>query len=271
MNVFKTLVLDWLPPILIRWVRQIRGGGIYFEGEFATWNEASAKCTGYDAEYILTKVLAATLKVNRGEAVYERDSVIFNKIEYAWPVLAGLMWAAARGARLNVLDFGGALGSSYFQNREFLQSLPDVRWNVVEQAHYVEAGRVHIQNEQLRFYKSIEECLAENNPNVVLLSGVLQYLPDPRSILLDFLKVGADVVVLDRTIVNQSPVDRIYVQHVPPSIYSASYPCRSLSESVLINTFGVNYDFLGDFTSLDFPALNSIKSEFKGYIFTRTS
>jgi putative methyltransferase (TIGR04325 family) len=37
------------------------------------------------------------------------------------------------------------LGSSYFQNRKFLQSLPDVRWNVVEQPHYVDAGRKYIE------------------------------------------------------------------------------------------------------------------------------
>ena len=91
--------------------------------------------------------------VKRGEAVFERDSVIFDKVQYAWPVTAGLMWVAARnGGRLSVLDFGGSLGSSYFQNREFLAYLPNVRWSVIEQAHFVKAGRKHIQDERLVFY-----------------------------------------------------------------------------------------------------------------------
>ena len=73
------------------------------------------------AQDILDKVLAATLKVKQGQAVFERDSVLFDEIEYSWPLLAGLMWAAAsNGGKLNVLDFGGALGSSYYQNRKFL-------------------------------------------------------------------------------------------------------------------------------------------------------
>jgi putative methyltransferase (TIGR04325 family) len=225
MTVLKSLALDWLPPALVRRVRQQRGSGICFEGEFASWEEAAARCTGYDAEGILDKVLEATLKVKRGEAAFERDSVLFDEIEYAWPVLAGLMWAAARnGGRLNVLDFGGALGSSYFQNRKFLQAMPEVHWNVVEQAHYVDAGQANIQDDQLRFYKTIEECMAENQPNVVLLSSVLQYLESPIEIVRRLSTVGAACLIIDRTSFSSHAKDRIVVQRVSPSIYTASYP-----------------------------------------------
>ena len=45
------------------------------------------------------------MKVKKGEAVYERDSMIFDQIEYSWPVLFGLMWAAAQNSGyLKVLD-----------------------------------------------------------------------------------------------------------------------------------------------------------------------
>src|ERR1035437_7414303 len=89
MTALKWLALDWLPPALVRRLRQQRGGSNCFEGEFASWDESAARCTGYDAEGILDKVLDATLKVKRGEAAFERDSVLFHGIEYAWPVLAG--------------------------------------------------------------------------------------------------------------------------------------------------------------------------------------
>ena len=136
MSVLKTIARELLPPVLLRLLRQAYGGAIHFEGDFATWEDARAHCTGYDNDEILAKVLAASLKVKAGEAAFERDSVLFDEIEYVWPVLTGLMWAAARsGGSLNVLDFGGALGSSYFQSKNFLQSLPDLRWNVVEQPH----------------------------------------------------------------------------------------------------------------------------------------
>jgi len=264
----REFAYDWLPPILLNWILQFRGGGRIFEGEYATWDKASARCSGYDGDDILYKVLASTLKVKAGEAAYERDSVLFTEPEYAWSVLSGLMWVAAlnRG-RLNVLDFGGALGSSYFQNRSFLNTLPNIRWNVVEQQHYVEAGQAHIQDNNLRFYGTINECLADNQLNVVLLSSVLQYLSDPECLLFSLLDIGADAIIIDRTIVNHSAADRIYIQRVPTSIYSASYPCRSLSEPKLLDALDSKYQLLGDFPSLNFPALVHINSEFKGYIF----
>lgn len=269
MNMLKMLLHDWLPPAVVRWIRQVRGGGIRFEGDFATWEEASIRCTGYDAEEILEKVLTATLKVKRGEAVFERDSVLFDEIEYSWPVLAGLMWVAARnGGRLNVLDFGGALGSSYFQNRKFLQTLPDVSWNVVEQAHYVEAGQAHIQDEQLRFYKTIEDCLTENQPNVVLLSSVLQYLESPTVLIGELNQIGSLPLIIDRTPFSLHRKDKLVVQKVPATIYCASYPMwifslskfeRLLSENWrmvasnlspegdVLTTSGFNFSFQGMF------------------------
>ena len=77
-------------------MRQMRSDRIVFEGNYASWEDATAKCDGYDAEHILTRVLESTLKVKSGDAIFERDSVLFDEIEYSWPLLAGLMWAAAR-------------------------------------------------------------------------------------------------------------------------------------------------------------------------------
>ena len=92
------------------------------------------------------------MKVKKGEADYERDSIIFDQIEYSWPVLFGLtLGAAQNGGYLNVLDFGDSLGSSYFENLVFLNALPQISWNVIKQANFVEAGQKHFQNKQLKF------------------------------------------------------------------------------------------------------------------------
>lgn len=241
----KAAAKDWLPPALLRWARKIihgRGGRISFEGDYTTWEEAAARCTGYDAAPILVKVLDATLKVKRSEAAYERDSVVFEEIEFAWPVTAALMWAAAQsGGRLDVLDFGGALGSSYFQNRTLLANLPEVRWSVIEQVHYVEAGREHIQDDTLRFYSSIDSCLAENKPNVVLFSSVLQYLPQVERVIKQIDDSGATTLIIDRTPFSDELVNKICVQHVPDSIYRASYPMKIFSLNVFMGNF-VNWE-----------------------------
>ena len=53
-----------------------------WQGDYASWEDAEQLSKGYDAVEIAEKVLASTLKVKNGEAVFERDSVIFDKIEY---------------------------------------------------------------------------------------------------------------------------------------------------------------------------------------------
>ncbi len=233
----KSIARDCLPPILLSWIRRAwRSDDIQFNGEYLNWDDACTQCSGYDAEEILAKVLNATLKVKRGESKFERDSVLFDEIEYAWPVLSGLMWAAARnGGQLNVLDFGGALGSSYFQNRRFLQSLSEVCWNVVEQTHYVEAGRAHIQDKQLMFYKTIDECLINNRPNVILLSSVLQYLQSPMDVIKKLQNVGATCLIIDRTSFSNLEDNQLLVQKVSSAICFASYPMWVFSYKAFMN------------------------------------
>lgn len=270
MSALNSLLKDWVPPIIWRSAKRFASSGVRFEGNFLNWQDAAASCLGYDSKLILDKVLESTLLVKRGEVAYERDSVLFDEIEYTWPVAAGLMWAAAQsGGELDVLDFGGALGSSYFQNLVFGSTLASVHWSVVEQPHYVSAGNQYLADDCLRFYDSVEQCLLERQPNVVLLSSVLQYMPDPFKIIELVNAIQAKVIIIDRTIVNRSANSKIHVQIVPPSIYAASYPCRSLSEPMLINAFKPKYNLVSKFPSLEFSALDTIESDFNGYIFSK--
>ena len=264
----KSIAKEWLPPILTKALQSLEKDKISFEGPFSSWEKASAQSTGYDATHILDKVLAATLKVRAGEAAFERDSVLFDTPKYEWAMISGLMWAAAKNnGKLNVLDFGGALGSSYFQNKKFWDTLPELQWNIVEQPNYVSLGKTHIQNEQIRFYNTIESYKKENTPNVILVSSVLQYLPDPFTTISELIALKSPFIVLDRITVNATQNHAYYVQHVPQTIYKASYPCISFSEELLIQAFK-NYNLVTEFQSLPFPALTKINTFFKGYIYS---
>ncbi len=88
----KKFLKDWLPPVLIRYIR--RGKNISFVGNFASWDEAEKHSDGYDKDVILRKCKNAMLKIVSREAIYERDSVLFDKVQYSFPVLAGLLRAA---------------------------------------------------------------------------------------------------------------------------------------------------------------------------------
>jgi len=243
----KALAKEWLPPAVLKTLLTQTPWRIRFRGEYPSWEAAVAASTGYDRASILEKVRDATLKVKNGQAVYERDSMLFDHIEYSWPALAALMWAATLNhGRLSVLDFGGSLGTGYFQNRQFLARLAEVRWGVVEQPHYVECGRAEIGDERLQFFESYKDVLRD----------------------LTVFKPG--VVVVDRTIVNDGATDRIYVQDVPKAVYEASYPVYSISESSLVGYLDrLGYDLIADFDAGSFPAAEATGSMFKGYIFAR--
>ena len=268
----KVVFKDWLPPVLFRSLGRFRQrSSIRFEGPYSTWQEAAEHSRGYDNQEILTKVLSATIKVKRGEAAYERDSVLFDKVQYAWPIATALMLAAAkRGGQLHVLDFGGALGSSYYQNRSFLAELTDVQWSVVEQVHYVKAGKSYIEDGCLRFYESIHGAIERGKPDLVLISSVLQYLPEPLSMLEEILSASASFVVIDRTpFLNSAGKSLINVQHTPSTIYSASYPCWFFNEADFIAQIqSAGYKKLIEFDSLD---RLSTDASWKGYVFHKAT
>lgn len=113
-----------------------------YSGNFSSWREARALTSGYDSDVIINKVRQSALKVKKAEAVYERDSVIFDTIQMSWPVLAGLLWVASlRDNEMVVLDYGGSLGTSYFQNISFLKHLKKLEWHIIEQPKLSEIGK----------------------------------------------------------------------------------------------------------------------------------
>jgi len=262
MQIIKKLV----PPILIDTYRRLKNIFYGYHGNYSSWEEAAKKTTGYEENIILEKVRKAVISVKNGEAAFERDSVLFNQIVYSWPVLAGLLWAASQNnGNLHVLDFGGSLGSSYFQNRKFLKGLASVTWSIIEQKHFVACGLEYIQDEQLQFFESINECIAHKSANVVLLSSVLQYLPEWESDLELILQTRIPVIIVDRTTFVQRGAERITIQRVPNKIYSASYPCRFFSEDEFISLFNNGgYRLIEKFKSL---GNTNIKSSINGYIF----
>jgi putative methyltransferase (TIGR04325 family) len=271
MSSSSPLLKDWLPPVLLRVARYLRGKGIRFEGNYKTWGEAAALCTGYEADLILDKVLEATLKVKRGEAAFERDSVLFDEIQYTWPITAALLWAAVRNnGELHVLDFGGSLGSSYFQNRKFISSLKTVSWHVVEQEHFVDKGKTFIDDGVLKFYTSLKESVKAVSPNVILLSSVTQYLPSPQWLLDQINSMQADILLFDRTPFTLYDENTICIQNVPSDIYKVSYPMWLLSRNKLLSQLS-NWKVHESFASAEGHVISEagLEFEFSGYIFER--
>lgn len=231
---------------------QPQNPGLHLAGNYASWQEAVADSTGYNAGIILERTKDALLKVKNGEAVYERDSVLFDEIQYSWPLLAGLMWTAACcDGRLNLLDFGGSLGSTYFQNRAFLTGLREVTWNIVEQTRQVEVGKQWFEDDRLKFYPDIAACLAATRPQVILLGSVLQYLPGPYDLLEQLSNLPCEYLIIDRTPFWEGATDHLCVQHVPSKIYPASYPSWIFSTERFHSHLAARWELVTDFNNPD--------------------
>jgi putative methyltransferase (TIGR04325 family) len=140
-----------------------------------------------------------------------------------------------RGA-LKVCDFGGSLESTYYQNKKFLDKITDVSWGVVEQRHFVDAGKEEFENDRLKFFSTVVECIEEEGSNVLILSSVLQYIEEPYELLDNILKNNFKYILIDRTPFSKGP-ERITLQVVPPYVYDASYPCHFFDESIFMQYF----------------------------------
>lgn len=219
-------------------------------GNYPSWKEASSISGGYDQQNILEKTKEALLSVKNGGAVYERDSVLFAQSEYPYPLLTFLLHDAQQRKRpVNVLDFGGSLGSTYFQIKEFLSPGICSGWNIVEQAHYIDCGKKFFEDDTLKFFYSISDCIKSRHVDFVVLSSVVQYLPDPHRFLTELVSYGFDTILVDRTaFVNEGP-DRITIQRVWPSIYEASYPAWFFEQNGFVSHFIKEYNLRASFDS----------------------
>lgn len=260
----KDLLKSFVPPVFAGLFSKVMSRYGWF-GDYRSWNEALSEATGYDAQIILDRVKDAMMKIARGDPGYERDGVLFPEAQYSWPILANLLKAAALNRnRLDVLDFGGSLGTLYVHFRRFIAEPVRVIWGIVEQPHFVRCGKRYFETEELKFYLTIEDCLWEQSPNALLLSSVLQYLRDPYIVLQDLIERRFEWVLVDRTPFVLRGKDRLTVQRVQEKIYPASYPCWFFSEDRFMDRFLEAYQCVARFDALDRA---NIPSRFLGFVF----
>lgn len=245
MNI-KSFIQKLIPPIFFDLMARMNfrknlKNQLYYFGDFSTWDEAlkaSQKLSGdYSDTSILDQVDEAIQKVRRGEALYEQDGVCFYQPNNNWELLAAMFYAETtinnEASCMSVLDFGGSLGSTYFRYRNLFDEL-GIKWHVVEQKHFVERGIETVP--EVRFHYTLDEAVnaGDHSTNyVLLLSSVLGYLDRPYEMFEDMLSRDFEYIIIDETafFIEETTPDRIMLQHVPSSIYSAVYP---------INLFGLS-------------------------------
>src|SRR5262245_23422888 len=130
------------PPVLVRGLRALKqtfsddhSFEISFNGNYKSWADAIRNSDGYGGAHIFNRVRESTAKVRDGIAAAERDGFAFAAPQWNFPLNACLSRIAlGNGGDLTVLDFGGSLGGTFFQCRDFFAGTLNLNWNIVEQA-----------------------------------------------------------------------------------------------------------------------------------------
>ena len=265
----KEIIKAIVPPILFDFLKKLYNLRFGWTGDYLTWQEAQEKSSGYDSNIILEKVKNATIKVINREYKYERDGVNFNETDLPWPLFTILLKLSKEHDNLKVCDFGGSLGSTFYQLDSFCEIKQLKKWLIIEQAHFVNTGKEITKNKKLEFTSNLDDI--NQSFQVLILSSVLQYLEKPYDLIRDLLKKNFRYVIIDRTpIMNSNLKDEfIIIQEVPNELYSANYPSWILNKSKLENIFSqYNYELRNTFSSFD-PG-NKVY-DFKGFYFEKVT
>lgn len=263
------IIKEFLPPIFIILLKKILTKKyMYFVG-YKTWEQAEEASNGYDADNIIEKVKYSSKLVFEGKAIFERDSKIFNNIEYSYPLLASLLFVASNCKSLRVIDFGGALGTTFQQNRKYLLKLKNcLEWRIVEQQKFVSIGNKEFTNKYLSFYNTIEEA-TKNGVDVVIFCGSICYVPNAYHYLQAAIDTKAPYIIFDRTPITMKSLDTFVVQHVPSNIYKATLPLRIFSYNMLVEQFKSTHNLLEEWLC-DLQLVNQKEHEkFMGFIFEK--
>lgn len=268
----QTSLKEFLPPILWRFLASLKnnhggkarrksasGGFLYGFTSFESAADFVEKqgSSGYTSQNFISKLVAAASLVRDGKAVYERDTYVFDSILYSWPLLSALLLAAQKKERFHVVDFGGGLGSTYQQNKKFLELLESqIKWSVIEQKVIVNIGRESFESFELKFYSDLIE-ISEDAIDLFIVSGTLCYLSDAYQIIERIALLKPSYIVLDRTPFHESDADAYCVQYVPASIFQASYPVTIFGRQKLFNLLSSDYSLLEKWISDDQPDIRS--------------
>jgi len=174
----------------------------------SSYSNAMSQCgEGYSADYIAEIVVVKTETACR---LVNRDRFVFEMGSLRPLIGAGLVPCQQK---IRVLDFGGAAGLHYFTTRHFLPPGTALEWHVVETPSMVrQADR--LSNSELSFYSSLSDATQSwsHPPDLVIASGVLQYLPDPLFSLAELVSLQAPALFVTRTGLSPDDLTRVTIQ-----------------------------------------------------------
>jgi len=210
----------------------------YYSGPYKTWTIAKKKSAGYHDKTIINKVRASSLVAKNSKSKFEIDSLIFSKPHRNIFFEKLLIDLAKKRKKINIIDFGGSLGSTYYRYKDIFNK-KKIKWSIIEQKAFVKIGKKEFKDKSLNFYYNLEEALEQKNEliDVFLLSSSLQYINDYKNLINKIKKLNIEYLIILKTPMNLSYKNKIFVEKVPKEIYGTSYSSWIFSKKKLLNSF----------------------------------
>ena len=214
----RTFVKSLIPPILLEARRRLFNSSGTLRRPFEFWDEAMRHCSGYEDPKLIENIVQRNVAEDGPGRLVLTDRDL--------QIVSAVLVAANRSRKtaIHVLDFGGELGSFFRTLVRLAACGPITKWTVIETLAMIEKGRALFAKHGLDFRDSLK---GGDPADIVLASGSLQCVENPRATFEELALAGADQIVLSIVPLIPQPSDVLTAR---PRQGGHSYPLWMFSE-----------------------------------------
>ena len=242
-----------------------------------TYEEALSKCQGgYEADDLVDVIFNKYTAFR--EEILATNVIPHNSLPTVLGVTNHIGDYEIRPKTITVFDIGGGGGGHYFPTRLAVDKSISLSWNVIETKALAQKCQP-LSNNELKFFHTIEDAVySASKVDIVLLSGSLQYLPNPEKNLDEVLKLQPKTLFLTRTGLTTKSNNEIYVQESklsengPGQLKNSSldrvckypitlYPIDKFKDTIRRHGYGYRY------ASVDEQPINIAQTQYLLYTF----
>jgi putative methyltransferase (TIGR04325 family) len=253
------IIRSFIPPILNDYIASRKWS---FEGNFNSFEEASKRCKGYSDKETVDEIKKKFIETRKTKS---KKNTLLDPYDQQILSAFFITLGTLDKRDLRVLDLGGGFGAHYYQLKIAAGKKLNLFWDVVETTTLTKEARKLNMNDDLNFYDNIDPLLHKNY-DIILTSGTLQYLPDPDDMFLKLRNINHSFLIINRFPIIEEASDRLTIQSVPKSYYSASFPSWFFSNDKWIAAFETGHNINFRWFSMSEVYLGMQKVPFQGFL-----
>jgi putative methyltransferase (TIGR04325 family) len=217
------IIRSFIPPIVNDYIASKKWS---FEGNYSSFDEASARCKGYSD---IDTVSEIKKKFIEGRKLKSGKEVFLDPYDQQLLSAFFIVSRALDKKEIKVLDLGGGFGGHYYQLTTAVGNKIKLKWDIVETTTLVKEARNIDLSGDINFHDNID-LLVSNKYDLILTSGTLQYLENPEEMFSKLKDISHSFLIINRFPMIDEEQDRLTIQHVPKTYYPASFPSWFFSE-----------------------------------------